>query len=405
MDSEFPYRRVIRHIIMRIAHICTRFNRLSETFVYDLIAGLERVGTENHVLTSKRVNVMERPFPRVRVVPVPLWCMAAFVIRKYCLNIYRFPLPWQATRKALAAISPDVILAHFGSAGAAIAPVAFEMRIPLVVVFHAFDLFTRPFGPATYKELWASGAKAVTVCEHSKRRLLELGCPAKGVQTIHCGVDISRFSPAEDWPTREKGLRLVAIGRFVEKKGFDDLILAVGTLRSRRAQPIRLDIWGDGPLKGRLECLAQRLGLSTTVFFKGIVASRDVPRLLRQYDAFVSPSRTARNGDSEGIPVTILEAQAAGLPVVATRHAGIPEGIPRENHYLLAREGDARDLADKLELLCAQRTRWREIGLCGREWVLKNFTLEGELAEYLQLFAQITSSSTPLASPTIGGGT
>jgi colanic acid/amylovoran biosynthesis glycosyltransferase len=378
-------------MIMRIAHICTKFNRISETFIYDLIVGLERAGTENHVLTAARENAAERPFHRVRVLPVPLWQQAAFAIRKHGLNVYRFPLPPRAARKALQEIRPDLVLAHFGGAGAAIAPVALELGIPLVVVFHAFDLFMRQFRPATYTALWASGAQAVVVSEHGKRRLLELGCPSERVRVIHCGVDVSRFDAPTDRQPGASGFHLVAIGRFVEKKGFDDLIRAVGAIRGRLAQPVRLDIWGDGPLRRRLEGLVHGLGLRDAVTFKGVAASQDVPRLLRRYDAFVLPSKTARNGDTEGIPITLLEAQAAGLPIVSTRHAGIEEAIPAANHDLLAREGDVQDLAAKLRLLAGRRDGWLDAGLRGREWVVREFSLASEIDAYLRLFRKIVT--------------
>jgi glycosyltransferase involved in cell wall biosynthesis len=374
---------------MRIAHICTKFNRTSETFIYDLIVGLERAGTENHVLTAARVNVAERPFPRVHVLPIPLWQQAAFAIRKHWLNVYHFPLPPRAARNVLRDTRPDLVLAHFGGAGAAIAPVAVELGIPLVVVFHAFDLFMRQFQPATYTALWASGAQAVVVSEHGKQRLLELGCPAERARVIHCGVDVSRFAVAADRQPGDTGFRLVTIGRLVEKKGFDDLIRAVGAIRGRLAQPVRLDIWGDGPLKRRLESLAQRLGLRDAVTFKGVAASQAVPQLLRQYDAFILPSKTARNGDTEGIPITLLEAQAAGLPVVTTRHAGIPEAIPPSNHGLLAREGDVQDLAEKMLSFAGRREGWREMGARGREWVAREFSLDDEIAAYRRLFQEI----------------
>jgi glycosyltransferase involved in cell wall biosynthesis len=325
----------------------------------------------------------------VHVLPIPLWRQAAFAIRKHWLNIYAFPLPPRAACNVLRDTRPDLVLAHFGGAGAAIAPVAVELGIPLVVVFHAFDLFMRQFRPATYAALWASGAQAVVVSEHGKQRLLELGCPAGRARVIHCGVDVSRFAVAADRQSGDIGFRFVTIGRFVEKKGFDDLIRAMDAIRGRLALPVRLDIWGEGPLKQRLEGLVKRLGLRDAVTFKGVAASQAVPQLLRQYDAFILPSKTARNGDTEGIPITLLEAQAAGLPVVTTRHAGIPEALPPANHGLLAREGDVRDLAEKMLSLAGRREGWREMGSRGREWVAREFSLEDEIAAYRRLFHEI----------------
>ena len=153
---------------MRIAHICTKFNRTSETFIYELIQGLEQAGTENHVLTTVRVNESERPFSRVKLLPLSFPQKASFVIQKHCLGLYRFPLPHRKTRQTLRDIQPDIILAHFGGAGAAIAPAAQELGIPLVVVFHAFDLFMRHVRPGTYTSLRESKAQAVAISEHGR---------------------------------------------------------------------------------------------------------------------------------------------------------------------------------------------------------------------------------------------
>jgi glycosyltransferase involved in cell wall biosynthesis len=327
----------------------------------------------------------------VRILPIPLWRQALFAIRKRRLGVYRFPLPPRAARRAFRDIRPDVILAHFGGAGAAVAPVARELKIPLVVVFHAFDLFMRHFQPATYAELWESGAMAVAISEHGTRRLIELGCPERRIRVIHCGVDASRFPIKDERPPSPAGCRLVAVGRIIEKKGFDDLIRALAMVGPLVAARVSLDIWGEGPLRPELEKLARTLGLRNVVAFRGPVDSGAIPGLLREYDAFALPSRTARNGDTEGIPITILEAQAAGLPVVSTRHAGIPEGLPPTNHGLLAREGDVDDLADKLLTLAAQPERWGEIGLRGREWVLRHFSLRDETRAYRRLFEELVT--------------
>ncbi|MEI8121630.1 MAG: glycosyltransferase [bacterium] len=370
---------------MRVAHICTKFNRISETFIYDLVLGLEKAGIENHVLAADRVNEKERPFPRVRILPPALWQKAAFAINKECLGVYKFPFPRQATRHALREIRPDILLAHFGGAGAAIVPLARELGIPLVVVFHAFDLFMRQFRPETYRPLWQSGAQAVVVSEHGKKRLLELGCPPERVRIIHCGLDADRFPLTIRTQSGSNEFRLVGIGRLVKKKGFDDLLRALVLMRGRLKQSIRVDIWGEGPEKRGLVNLARSLGVGDVVTFKGTADHRDIPRLLRGYDAFVLPSRTARNGDTEGIPITILEAQAACLPVVATHHAGIPEAIPPSNRDWLAREGDPGDLADKLLSLASRSDQWDNIGRRGRQWIRRHFSLEFEVNAILRL--------------------
>jgi glycosyltransferase involved in cell wall biosynthesis len=372
---------------MRAVHICTRFNRLSETFIYDLIVGLERAGVENHVLTAARLNEAERPFSRVRVLRIPVWRQFLFGALKHGLHSYRFPLPREAARQAFREIRPDVIVAHFGGTGAAAAGLARQTGIPLVVVFHAFDLFMRHFRRSTYRGLWRAAPRAVAVSEHGRERLLALGCPAECLRVIRCGVDTARFAPRPGGRRKEGALRLASVGRLVEKKGFDDLLRATALCRQRLPAPISLDIWGEGPLKRRLEELARRLGLETAATFRG-AASRDaMPHLLNQYDLFALPSKTAANGDKEGIPITLLEAQASGLPVVATRHAGIPEAIPPLNRVFLAREGDVEDLTRKLLSLASHREALPALGRVGREWVERHFSLDREVAAFHALLA------------------
>lgn len=380
---------------MRIVHICTKFSRTSETFIYDLIQGLEQAGAENHILTAARINTEERPFPRVRVLPLSFWRKAAFAIQKFGLGIYHFSLPTHATRQALRETRPDIIFAHFGGTGACIAPLAGELGIPLVVTFHAFDLFLRPFRPSTYRALWASGAYAVAISEHGKQRLIELGCPSHKVRVIHCGVDLSRFSQLPPARQTTNDFRLISIGRLVEKKGFDTLIQAVALASQTSLPRIRVDIYGEGPLRRSLEKLIRTLNLTGSVALRGSVTHQEVPTLLREYDAFALPSQTARDGDKEGIPITILEAQAAGLPVISTLHAGIPEAIPPTNREWLAHEGDAKELASLLKSMATRYTEREGIGRRGRDWVSRHFSLKDQVITTLHLLSEISPLPVP----------
>lgn len=372
---------------MRIAHLCIKFSRRSETFIYDLIRGMEEHGMENHVLTCLRLHAAERPFHRVHHLRVPLGRKLLFKWRKHGLGVYAFPWPLCASRHVLDAIQPDVLLAHFGGTGAAALPLARRTGIPMVVVFHAFDLFM-PYVPrSAYDALWAARVQAVAISEHGRQRLIELGCPASRARTIHCGIAIDRFrGPA---PVRTGSLRILTLGRLVEKKGTDDLLRAIARLRRTFAGPLQLDIWGDGPRRRALQRLAERLACRDIVRFMGAVAHARVPALLRQYDLFALPSKTAADGDREGIPITLLEAQAAGLPVVATVHAGIPEALPPANRRFLAAEGDVAHLARILQALAGDATLRQRAGRAGRAWVRAHFTLEGEIEGYLDLFRRL----------------
>lgn len=385
---------------MRVAHICKQFSILSETFVYDIVAGLERSGIENHVVAARRVNAVARPFPRVVLVPVPPWDQAAFLLRKRLMGLYRFPLPERTTLRALTSIRPDVVVAHFGGAAVAAAPLAGRLGVPMVAVFHAFDLFARHFSAAYYAPLWRSGAHAVAVSEHGRHRLVELGCPPERLHLIHCGVNVARFQPAMPPPPSNRPFRFLSIGRLVEKKGFDVLLQAMAAALIRSRRPLQLDIWGDGPLRNRLHQLCRRLELAPFVTFRGPSDIRELPSLLGQYDGFVLASRTAADGDKEGIPVTLLEAQAAALPVVSTWHAGIQEALPPQNHEWLAHEGDTDSLALRLtSLACCRPDERHAIAMRGREWIARHFSLDNEIASYRRLLeGRITRTGARAAS-------
>jgi colanic acid/amylovoran biosynthesis glycosyltransferase len=321
-----------------------------------------------------------------------------FVLRKRLMGRYRFPLPARTTLRTLTSIRPDVIVAHFGGAAVAAAPLARRLDTPLIAVFHAFDLFARPFTPAYYAPLWRSGAHAVTVSRHGLRRLAELGCPPERSHLIHCGVDPNRFDPEKTLHPSHSPFRFISIGRLVEKKGLDILLRAMAIASIRSPDSLHLDIWGDGPLRGPLSRLSRRMNLSAVVAFRGSIEARDLPRILRLYDGFVLASRTAANGDKEGLPVTLLEAQAAGLPVVSTWHAGIPEALPPQNHGWLAYEGDADSLAARISALVRCRPDERHaIGENGRQWVARHFSLNDEIRAYRRLMEERVSLTGTLA--------
>jgi colanic acid/amylovoran biosynthesis glycosyltransferase len=140
---------------------------------------------------------------------------------------------------------------------------------------------------------------------------------------------------------------VLTIGRLVEKKGVADGLRAIAWAR-RRGVELRYTVIGDGPLRGRLEALAGELGIDDAVRFVGWQVQDAIVEALYGHDVLLAPSVTAQDGDQEGIPVTLMEAMATGMPVVSTRHSGIPELVEHGCSGLLADEGDYAALADAL---------------------------------------------------------
>jgi colanic acid/amylovoran biosynthesis glycosyltransferase len=280
----------------------------------------------------------------------------------------------------LRGLRPRLIHAHFGRGGALALPIARALGVPLVVTFHGADATKeshyRPrLVPRVYARRLAAlqreAALFVCVSEFVREALLARGFPAEKLEVIHQGVE----SDAGPMPSVVEGEPYILfVGRFVEKKGATHLVAAMRLLAGR-GRGIRLVLVGDGPLAESLR--AQASGLDR-VAFAGWLPNAEVRRLMRGATAVCVPSVTARDGDSEGLPTVIFEAMAEGVPVVATRHAGIPEAVEHGHTGLLVSPGDAAALADALERLWANPELQAEFGAAARRVALERFSAVGQ---------------------------
>lgn len=246
---------------------------------------------------------------------------------------------------------PDLVHAHFGPVGCLYAPLAKRLRRPLLVSFYGFDYTrvpqTRPGYRARYAALFAQAA-AVLSCsrEEGVRRLRALGCPPEKIHILAPGIDPERFSGVQVHPGMGP-LRMVQLATITPKKGQDTAIEALA-LAIRHSPGMHLTIAGevaDQTYQRQLLALAHRLGVSGHITWAPFVPALEVPAFLSRFDVFVHPSRHSSSGDHETTPVVILEAQACGLPVLATRHWDIPFQVDDGRSGILVGEGDAGALA------------------------------------------------------------
>jgi glycosyltransferase involved in cell wall biosynthesis len=271
---------------------------------------------------------------------------------------------------------PRLIHAHFGRGGALALPIARALGVPLVVTFHGADAtkethYRRRLVPRVYARRLAAlqreAALFVCVSEFVRDTLLARGFPAEKLAVIHQGVEIDTNPPAA---APEGEPYILFVGRFVEKKGVAHLIEAMRLL-SARGSAARLVLVGDGPLAEPLR--AQARGLER-VTFAGWLPNLEVRRLMRGAAAVCVPSLTARDGDSEGLPTVIFEAMAEGAPVVATRHAGIPEAVEQGRTGLLVPAGDAPALAAALERVATNPELRQALGAAARRVATERFS-------------------------------
>lgn len=373
---------------MRIAVVADAFPTVSETFVIDQARRLAEAGHEVVVVGSAPTVAGHLPpvlAGRVRTrrpaagsLPGRLAGAVAAVLRvtrrsprrgwRLALALTRADAPlglavW--AEPLVLAGELDAVISHFGWNARRTAQVRAALGdASLVAVLHGADLssWAGDQGPERFGPVFACTDLLLPVSERWRDQLLAWGAPPERVAVHRVGIDLQRIEPAGS----EAGhpVRLLSIARLVEKKGIADAVRAVALVPD-----VVYDVIGDGPLRTDLESLIAELGVTDRVRLLGSQPPAEVARRLRQTDVLVAPSITAADGDQEGIPVAIMEAMAAGLPVVSTFHSGIPELVEHERTGLLVHEGDVEALAAALRALVAEPERRRAMGAAGREVV------------------------------------
>lgn len=234
-------------------------------------------------------------------------------------------------------------------------------------------------------------ADAVFVVSEEMRQYFcrETGFALERMRVIHNGVDVAEIERADARGIREEfGLAATdfvvgTVARFQETKDLPTLVRAFAQLRQRQPHA-KLLLIGDGAERGRLTALAAELGVAADVHITGI--RHDVPRLLRALDAFALSSL------SEGLPISVLEALAAGLPVVATSVGMLPELLREGENGCLVVPGDFATLAGRLELLATERNLAHRLGAAGRQTVERNYSLAVMLRRYEELYLSLVNA-------------
>jgi colanic acid/amylovoran biosynthesis glycosyltransferase len=414
---------------MQVAFVVGNFPELSETFILDQIIGLIERGHEvvvfgraptrgvpvQSTVAAYGLPALARHWPRG---PAGIVETAARSLRLLSraptqtlrslgrsLNVLEHGTLaatgklWSYAAKALQEPTRfDVIVAHFGTNGLIAQRLrdVDALRGPLVTVFHGHDLSkkVRKEGPRLYRRLFERGELMLPVSDYFRARLIELGCPAERIAVQHMGVDSSRFAYHERLLCEAEPVRLISVCRLVEKKGIEFGLRAVAAAAARSERAFEWHIVGEGPLRVRLTALAKSLGIEQRVRFYGARTRDDVAELLRTAHVFFAPSVTSKDGDQEGIPVSIMEAAASGLPVLSTLHSGIAELVEDRVSGYLVPEWDVTALAERLLALVSQPALWGRMGERGREAVRARFevdSLNSQLEERLESVASCAS--------------
>ncbi len=273
--------------------------------------------------------------------------------------------------------SYDVLHAHYG-------PIANSFRFapslwgaPFFVSFYGYDCWAVPReeGPGVYRKLFTEAQRVLILAKVMGQQLQKLGCESTKLRKLPVGVRLA------DFPFRERRLaggepvRLMTIARFVEKKGIPYALQAVAEVRKKHPR-LKYDLIGDGPMREEIERLIHELELEEMVMLHGYCESQRVRQLMDSAHILLLPSVTAADGDQECTPVSLMDAQAAGMPVLSTLHSGIPEVVPDGQSGFLVPERDVSRLAERLTFLIEHADLWPAMGRAGHRHIEENYNCE-----------------------------
>jgi colanic acid/amylovoran biosynthesis glycosyltransferase len=393
---------------MKIAFLIGGFPRISETFILSQITGLIDLGCDVKIIAEirggsneahhdvEKYRLMERVYyyPELPQTKTVLRLKTAWTILK--LFVCRPIRTFTAVRYLLAHKEGfshkrfyyalpfirekfDIVHCHFGTKGHLGMEIkSMGMCNNLIVTFYGYDAsqYVKVSGRDCYKELFEQGDMFLALSGDMRQRLIKLGCPEEKVRIHHVGENPEKFKFKKRFRASGGPVKFLTAARFTEKKGLEYSIRAFSELFQRRPDDdFVYTIVGDGPLRGLIESLIVELRMGDKVLLVGTKTLEELIELFGESDIFVLTSVTAEDGDEEGTPTVLIEAICSGLPVISTRHAGIPDIIIDKEAGFLVDERDVDATSEKLQYLIENPQLWEQMGRRGREHFDREFDI------------------------------
>lgn len=297
-------------------------------------------------------------------------------------------------RSALADL--HLIHAHFGPNGAYAMPVAHQLKLPLLVTFHGFDATLRTsellFNQGVFglyyilnqRRLRRRASKVIAVSKFLASRLVAMGFSSQQIEQHYIGVDLQRFKPM---PAFQRSRDIVCVARLTHAKGIADLIRAFASVHAQ-LDGSKLRLIGAGPCRQEFESLAAILGVADQVVFHGTMAHHLVAEVVRGCALSVLASKTGSDGWQEAFGLASIEAAAAGLPVIVTKHGGLPETVVDNETGLSVAEGDVKRLASSILAIMRDDAGRTAMGEAGRKRVVQSFDLYRQTSQLEDIYKE-----------------
>ncbi|WP_163103334.1 glycosyltransferase [Peribacillus alkalitolerans] len=274
----------------------------------------------------------------------------------------------------------SLLHAHHGQLGILLLPFKENTDLPLVTSIRGRDatLADQHFSYVdNMKLLFKQSDLLFPVCQYLADRMIEWGCPPEKIRVLYGGVDLNKYmyrTPQVDSTSQN----ILTVGRLVEKKGHHVLMKAFHKIKDKFPNAT-LTLIGSGKLEEDIKSLAAELNLGDSFKLLNHLPKETVFEYMSNADLFCAASLTAANGDLEGIPNTLKEAMATGVPVISTNHAGIPELVTNHVNGVLVEENNVDELANALEFMLNNRALWESYSVAARKKVEESFDLIKQL--------------------------
>ena len=364
-----------------VASYCSSFLKSEMLHIYRQVKALR--GVDTFVVTKEVQNAERFPFDDIEVIPkrrtnllVHGWLK--FVERRPPI-VYRGE--YQTLDSLLRRHGADLMHIYFGHTGVHLLPFIEQWHKPCVVSFHGADVAHKPEirdYPGKLRRLFNAVPLVFARSQSLAERLTQLGCPPEKLRINRTGIPLNEFPLFDREPPRHGKWKVVQACRLIPKKGVATSLRAFAIFK-RDYPGAEFFIAGKGPLQSELEMLAGGLGIARDVHFLGFLSQPKLRELYASSHLFLHPSEISPNQDQEGVPNSVLEAMATGLPVVATRHGGIPEAIDHGLTGFLVAEEDHVALANATQLIAGSPVLMKEMGVRAHATVRERFEQERQI--------------------------
>jgi colanic acid/amylovoran biosynthesis glycosyltransferase len=390
-----------------VISLCGTFLKPEMQSIYRQVTGLKRVRTT--VYTQSHENAEMFPFAPVVTMaklarPRPRGNFALRFLFKHVLDVW--PPPFSITKEVaphhpydlvdlLERDRPDLVHVYYGHKAVHFHDMLRAWGGPFIVSFHGVDVskfLDEPGYAEALKRVFAGARLVMARSQSLLDRLVELGCSAEKLRMNHTPIPLGHLAATVRQPPADGQWRLVQACRLIEKKGILTTLKALAMVK-RQYPLVRYVLCGEGPLKPKIEESVRRRGLEDNVELLGWL---DQQQLLEQYriaQLFLHPSEKTREEDQEGIPNSMLEAMATGLPVVATLHGGIPEAVTSGQDGLLVPEKGPEQLADAILKLMKDAGELGRMSQNAAASVRMNFGSESQIAAMEDVYLEAIGKS------------